>query len=48
LIAEGAQDRHGNPISADQIKQILEQRLGDAFLRIHRNALVANAAVRAM
>jgi len=29
VIAEGAQDRHGTPISADQIKQILEQRLGE-------------------
>ena len=26
----------------------LEQRLGDHFLRIHRNALVARAAVRAL
>ena len=26
----------------------LEQRLGDGFLRIHRNAIVARAAVRAL
>ena len=26
----------------------LEQRLGDAFVRVHRNALVARAAVRAL
>jgi two-component system response regulator AlgR len=26
----------------------LEQRLGDGFLRVHRNALVARSAVRAL
>lgn len=29
LVAEGAQDRHGNPISADQVKRVLEERLGE-------------------
>ena len=29
MIAEGAQDRHGKPISADYIKQVLEDRLGE-------------------
>lgn len=29
VVAEGAQDRHGNPISADLIKQVLEERLGE-------------------
>ncbi len=29
LVAEGAQDTHGNPITADQIKSTLEQELGE-------------------
>jgi 6-phosphofructokinase 1 len=29
IVAEGAQDRHGNPISSDYVKQILEERLGE-------------------
>jgi 6-phosphofructokinase 1 len=29
VIAEGAQDRHGEPISADQVKDILEEGLGE-------------------
>ena len=29
MIAEGAQDRHGNPISADYVKGVLENRLGE-------------------
>jgi 6-phosphofructokinase 1 len=29
VIAEGAQDRTGVPITADQIKQVLEERLGE-------------------
>ncbi|MCO5185263.1 MAG: 6-phosphofructokinase [Anaerolineae bacterium] len=29
VIAEGAQDRHGNPITSEQIKRILEERLGE-------------------
>ncbi|MFV9504787.1 MAG: 6-phosphofructokinase [Oscillochloridaceae bacterium umkhey_bin13] len=29
VIAEGAHDRLGNPISADQVKQVLEERLGE-------------------
>jgi 6-phosphofructokinase 1 len=29
VVAEGAQDRHGNPITADAIKQVLEERLGE-------------------
>lgn len=29
VVAEGAQDRHGNPITADYIKQVLETRLGE-------------------
>lgn len=29
LIAEGAQDRHGNPITSDYVKKILEERLGE-------------------
>lgn len=29
VVAEGAQDRSGNPITAQQIKQVLEERLGE-------------------
>jgi 6-phosphofructokinase 1 len=29
IIAEGAQDLHGNPITADHVKQVLEERLGE-------------------
>ncbi|HMQ33501.1 MAG TPA: 6-phosphofructokinase [Chloroflexaceae bacterium] len=29
IVAEGAHDRHGKPISADYIKQVLEERLGE-------------------
>ncbi|NTU83417.1 MAG: 6-phosphofructokinase [Chloroflexales bacterium] len=29
VVAEGAQDRYGKPISADYIRQILEERLGE-------------------
>jgi 6-phosphofructokinase 1 len=29
IIAEGAQDRHGNPISSDYVKTVLEERLGE-------------------
>lgn len=29
LVAEGAQDRHGNPISAEYVRKILEERLGE-------------------
>ncbi len=29
VVAEGAQDREGNPIDADQIKRVLEERLGE-------------------
>ncbi|MCL4295086.1 MAG: 6-phosphofructokinase [Anaerolineae bacterium] len=29
LIAEGAQDRHGQPISSDYVKKVLEERLGE-------------------
>lgn len=29
VIAEGAIDRHGKPISADYVKQVLEERLGE-------------------
>jgi len=29
VVAEGAQDRHGHPISADYVKQVLETRLGE-------------------
>lgn len=29
VVAEGAQDRHGNPISAQYVKQVLEDRLGE-------------------
>jgi 6-phosphofructokinase 1 len=29
VVAEGARDRNGNPISSDYVKQILEQRLGE-------------------
>jgi 6-phosphofructokinase 1 len=29
IVAEGAADRHGNPISADHVKQALEKRLGE-------------------
>jgi 6-phosphofructokinase 1 len=29
VVAEGAHDRHGNPITADQIKRVLEERLGE-------------------
>jgi 6-phosphofructokinase 1 len=28
IVAEGAQDRHGNQITADHVKQVLETRLG--------------------
>ncbi len=29
IIAEGARDRHGNPISSQYVKQVLEERLGE-------------------
>lgn len=29
IVAEGAQDRHGNPITAQYVKEVLEQRLGE-------------------
>lgn len=29
VIAEGARDRHGNPISSDYVKQVLQERLGE-------------------
>lgn len=29
VIAEGARDRHGNPISSNYVKQVLEERLGE-------------------
>ncbi|HEX6288766.1 MAG TPA: 6-phosphofructokinase [Herpetosiphonaceae bacterium] len=29
IVAEGAQDRHGNPISSAYVKQVLEARTGD-------------------
>jgi 6-phosphofructokinase 1 len=29
VVAEGAQDRHGNPITADHVRQVLEERLGE-------------------
>lgn len=29
IVAEGARDRDGNPIHADYVKQVLEQRLGE-------------------
>jgi 6-phosphofructokinase 1 len=29
IVAEGAQDRHGNPISSEYVKQVLEERTGD-------------------
>ena len=29
IVAEGAQDRSGNPITADQIKTLLEDELGE-------------------
>jgi len=29
IIAEGAQDRYGNPISSGYVKQVLEERLGE-------------------
>jgi 6-phosphofructokinase 1 len=29
IIAEGAQDRHGNPITSQYVKQALEERLGE-------------------
>ncbi|MCE7933639.1 MAG: hypothetical protein DYG96_03500, partial [Chlorobi bacterium CHB2] len=29
LIAEGAQDRHGQPITSDYVKKVLEERLGE-------------------
>jgi 6-phosphofructokinase 1 len=29
IVAEGAQDRHGNPISSNYVKQVLEERLGE-------------------
>lgn len=29
IIAEGARDREGNPISADYVRQVLEERLGE-------------------
>jgi 6-phosphofructokinase 1 len=28
VVAEGAQDRHGQPITSDYVKQVLEERLG--------------------
>ena len=29
LVAEGAKDRHGQPITADYVKQVLTDRLGE-------------------
>jgi 6-phosphofructokinase 1 len=29
IVAEGAQDRHGNPISCTHVRQILQERLGE-------------------
>ncbi len=29
MVAEGAQDRHGNPITSDYVKRVLEERLGE-------------------
>lgn len=29
VVAEGAQDRHGNPIRSDYVKKVLEERLGE-------------------
>jgi 6-phosphofructokinase 1 len=29
IVAEGAQDRHGKPISSDYVKNVLEERLGE-------------------
>lgn len=29
VIAEGAQDRHGNPITSEHVKRILEERIGE-------------------
>jgi 6-phosphofructokinase 1 len=29
VVAEGAQDRHGNPITAQHVKEVLEDRLGE-------------------
>ncbi len=29
IVAEGARDRHGNPISSTYVKQVLEERLGE-------------------
>ena len=29
VVAEGAIDRHGNPISANYVKQVIEERLGE-------------------
>lgn len=29
VVAEGAQDRHGNPITSQYVKQVLEDRLGE-------------------
>lgn len=29
IIAEGARDRHGNPITSDDVRRVLEERLGE-------------------
>ncbi|MFC2037407.1 6-phosphofructokinase, partial [Chloroflexota bacterium] len=29
IVAEGAQDRYGNPITSDQVKKVLEENLGE-------------------
>ncbi|HEY65468.1 MAG TPA: 6-phosphofructokinase [Caldilineae bacterium] len=29
IVAEGAQDHHGNPITAEYVRQVLEERLGE-------------------
>ncbi len=29
IVAEGARDRHGNPITAEHVKSVLEERLGE-------------------
>jgi 6-phosphofructokinase 1 len=29
IVAEGARDRHGNPITAQHVKEVLEERLGE-------------------
>ena len=41
-------NRNSTKVAEWELAQSMEQRLGEGFLRVHRNALVARSAVRAL